>query len=661
MTRVRVVLGPALILAVGLIAVLIGLTVSGGAAAPIALDPGPVVRWGLPIVRMLADLAAGVTLGTLLLAVVALSPREPEFGRALDLVAAAAAVWTVVAATSGLLAFSSVTALAPSLEPEYGDALGAFLTGSDLGRAWLTTTLLAALVTVIAFAVRNVTALGLTVVGIALGLIPLAEQGHAGGTADHNIAITAMWLHLLFAGIWVGGLVALAVLRPTLPPGRLAAVLPRYSSLALVSFVVVAVSGFASAVIRVTNLEQLGSGYGVLVVVKVLALLGLGVFGAIQRRALIGRLVDGGRAALFAALVAGEIAVMGIASGVAAALGVSAPPEPQVPATALPDPTPAELLTGAPLPPELTPSAWVTQWEVDLLWLLVVAFGTAFYLLGVWRLHRRGDRWPVYRTLLWVAGMALLLWSTNGVLAAYQEYLFSMHMLEHMLLTMAVPVLLVPAAPVTLALRAIRRREDGSRGPREWILVLTHSRLARVLTNPIVAAALFALSLWAFYYSPLLRWAMADHVGHEWMVLHFLITGYLFAQVLVGTDPVGNRPSYPLRLILLLATMGFHAFFGIAIMSSDALFAADWYGAMGRTWGLPPLEDQRWGGGIAWSVGEIPTVALAIAVVIMWSRSDDREAKRRDRAADRDGDAELEAYNAMLAARATADARAGRE
>ncbi len=119
-------------------------------------------------------------------------------------------------------------------------------------------------------------------------------------------------------------------------------------------------------------------------------------------------------------------------------------------------------------------------------------------------------------------------------------------------------------------------------------------------------------------------------------------------QALIGVDPVPYRAPYPMRLIVLLATMAFHAFFGLALMTGTGLLLADWYGAMGRDWGPSALEDQQIGGGIAWSVGEIPTIALAIIVAIMWARSDEREAKRLDRKADRDGDAELDAYNAML-------------
>ena len=186
---------------------------------------------------------------------------------------------------------------------------------------------------------------------------------------------------------------------------------------------------------------------------------------------------------------------------------------------------------------------------------------------------------------------------------------------------------------------------------REWLLLATQSRLASFLTHPLVSGGLFAVSLWVFYYSPLFRWATEDHVGHTWMIVHFLGTGYLFAQTLVGIDHVPNRAAYPLRLILLLAVAAMHAFFGLSLVTGTGLLLPDWYGAMGRTWGATPLADQQAAGAIAWSVGEIPTVSLAILVAFLWSRSDARDAKRKDRAADRDGDAELKAYNEMLAKR----------
>ena len=259
--------------------------------------------------------------------------------------------------------------------------------------------------------------------------------------------------------------------------------------------------------------------------------------------------------------------------------------------------------------------------------------------------------------MLWVAGLLLLFWVTCGPVNAYQDYLFSVHMVGHMLLTMAIPLLLVAGAPVTLAARAIRKRDDGTRGGREWILWAVHSPVARVLTNPFVAAGLFVGSLWVFYFTDLFRWSLYDHLGHEWMTAHFLITGYLFVLTLIGIDPVAYRLPYAGRLVLLIAVMAIHAFFGIAIMMQSGLMVAEWFGAMGRTWGATPLEDQYIGGGVAWSIGELPTLILAITVAIQWSRSDERAQKRADRHADRTGDAELEAYNARLAALAERDAR----
>jgi cytochrome c oxidase assembly factor CtaG/putative copper export protein len=654
-SRLTRVAGPAALVLAAFVAVVVGLAVGGG-AEPGVFGGDPVVLWGLPIAKLLTNLGIATTLGALVLAVFALSASADEFGRALDVAAAGAGVWAVGGAITTYLTFSSLYQRnGLSFDEGYGPALATFLTQFAPGRAWLILVIVGALLTVVCFAVRNRTVLAIVIVAAVLGLVPLAEDGgHAAGTDSHDAAVTAIWLHTVFAAAWVGGLIAIVLLRSKLPPGRLAAVLPRYSTIALICFVVVAASGFVSASIRVGELPSLLSPYGALVIAKVAALALLGVLGALQRRVLVKKVAATAAPRWFWLLIASELAVMGVASGVAAALARTAKPVPAVTPeqTAL---TPAEILTGRPLPPEFTPDRWFTAWDLDLLWLLVGGFGILFYLAGVWRLHRRGDRWPVHRTVLWVAGMLALLWVTNGPLNVYEQYLFSAHMLGHMLLGMAIPVLLVLSAPLTLALRAIRKRDDDSRGPREWILLLVHSRYAAVLTHPLVAGGLFAASLWVFYYTPIFRWATEEHVGHTWMIVHFLLTGYLFAQAVVGIDPVAGRPPYPLRLILLLATMALHAFFGLSLVESHGLLLADWYGAMGRTWGLPPLEDQQAAGGIAWSVGEIPTVVLAVLVAILWNRSDTREAKRSDRAADRDGDAELAAYNAMLASRPKRD------
>ncbi|MDN3311355.1 cytochrome c oxidase assembly protein [Microbacterium oryzae] len=646
--------GPLILMAAAVIAVIVGLAVGGGAAPRFSADPGAFVRWGLPVAKLVVNLSAAAMLGALVLALFGLRAQEKEFDVALDMASIGAAVLTLASGTVGFLTFLSSFNPQLSLGAEFGAQLGRFLVDTELGSAWLLTTVLAAIVTVLAFAIRSWTPTLLTAVLAAVTLVPMATQGHSGDLADHNATVTALLLHLVGAAVWLGGLLLLVMVRPALPADRLHALLLRYSSLALAAFIVVAVSGYARTLASIGQWDQLLTPYGAILAAKIVALVAMGALGALYRRRLLAKASDGRSA--FWGLVAVELVFMGIASGAAAALARTAPPEGEL---AAPQTTPAEILTDAPLPPELTIGRWFTAWDIDLLWVFVAGFGIFFYVAGVVRLRRRGDSWPIHRTILWVVGLLLLVWVTCGPLTAYGDYLFSMHMLGHMLLSMAIPLLLVPGAPVTLAARAIRKRDDGTRGGREWILWAVHSPFARVITHPLVAAGIFIGSLWLFYYSDLFRWSLYDHLGHEWMIVHFLLSGYLFVMILVGIDPVPYRLPYAGRLVILIVTMAMHAFFGISIMSHSGLMAAEWFGSLGRTWGASPLDDQYTGGGIAWSIGEIPTLITAVVVAIQWSRSDERTQRRADRHADRTGDAELEQYNARLAKIAERDRARG--
>jgi cytochrome c oxidase assembly factor CtaG len=180
--------------------------------------------------------------------------------------------------------------------------------------------------------------------------------------------------------------------------------------------------------------------------------------------------------------------------------------------------------------------------------------------------------------------------------------------------------------PVTLASRAIIARKDGSRGAREWILSVVHSRyLASSGTHWWRRQFLRSLVDRVFYYSPLFEWALREHLGHQWMILHFVLSGYLFAQSLVGVDPTPHNPPYPMRLIIVLATMAFHAFFGLSLIYGTGLLAPEWYGAMGREWGLDPLADQQRGGELAWGLGEIPTLFWPFWSPMPGMKSDDRD------------------------------------
>ncbi|HEU0205975.1 MAG TPA: CopD family protein, partial [Pseudolysinimonas sp.] len=416
MKRIARISGPAVLLLAAFCALLAALAFGGGANPGIAIDPGAVVRYGVPIAKLVVDLSIALALGALALGIFALSSREAEFGAALDLAAAGAGVWTVASAASSILVFSSTASTPLSMSQAFGQSLGDFLTTIPLGRAWLTTTLIGAALTVLCFAVRNVTVLGFVTVLAVIGLIPLSEQGHAGDSSTHNAAITSIWLHVLFASFWLGGLLTLVVLRRTLSSERMAAILPRYSTIALIAFLIVAASGTVNAAIRVGTWPNLLTPYGVLILTKVTALCALGLFGAVYRRAIISRLRRENFRKLFWLLATAELAFMGIAEGVASALAVSAPPIEAVSAASLGGASPAEFLTGTPLPPELTPQRFFTSWNLDLLWAIICLFGIFFYAAAVLRLRRRGDRWPWYRTAAWMSGMAVLLWTTNGSL-----------------------------------------------------------------------------------------------------------------------------------------------------------------------------------------------------------------------------------------------------
>jgi cytochrome c oxidase assembly factor CtaG/putative copper export protein len=623
-----------------LASVIIGMLYGGGAAPLQFSDPGPVVRWGQPIVKLVLNLSMATAIGTLVLS--AFAGNEQERQRLQPVASWAAALWLGASAIYFLLTYLSASGTQLSYGPEFSEGLWLFATQIELGSLLAANVLIALVVSLSTMAFTGTRMVAVNAAIAAAGLYPLAESGHASSDVGHTIAVNSMLMHLVGISVWVGGLVALySVFYAN--SERAGVLVSRYSTLALFAFILVAISGVTSGYIRLYEPSDLLSTYGLMLIGKSVLLIALGVFGALHRLKLVSEFTK--KAKGFWKLATLELMVMGLAMGLGTALALT--PLPVSDAEFVP-PTPAQLLTGDPLPPELTDAAWLTVWDPDPLWATVAVLGIALYLYGVKVLRDRGDKWPLSRTIPWVLGMVVLFYVTNGAPHAYQEYLFSVHMVGHMMLSMLVPVLLVPGAPVTLLSRAQAARTDGSRGLREWVLWAVHTPYAWFISQPIVAGLNFALSLVMFYYTPLFRWATEEHLGHQWMLVHFLIVGYLFVQSLIGVDPQPHRPGYPIKLMLLIGTMAFHAFFGLGLMNERGLLLADWFGSMGRTWGDDPLADQAVGGAFAWGVGELPTIVITLIVVTQWYRSDIRERKRLDRQADRTGNKELEEYNLMF-------------
>nr|WSW70584.1 cytochrome c oxidase assembly protein [Streptomyces sp. NBC_00995] len=288
------------------------------------------------------------------------------------------------------------------------------------------------------------------------------------------------------------------------------------------------------------------------------------------------------------------------------------------------------------------------QFSADPFFLTGCVLAVVLYGYAVLRLRRRGDSWPAGRIVLFVTGVLTIALVMCTRLNDYGMVMFSVHMVQHMVISMLSPILLLLGAPVTLALRALPVAGRGRKGPRELLLMLLHSRYMKIITHPVFTIPLFIASLYALYFTPLFDFLMGSTVGHLAMMVHFLAVGLVFFWPIMGVDPGPHRPGYVMRMLELFAGMPFHAFFGIALMmASEPMVKV--YENPPASLGIDALTDQNAAGGIAWAFSEIPSVLVLVALVFQWYRSEQRTAKRSDRAADRDGDQELQAYNAYLA------------
>ena len=273
-----------------------------------------------------------------------------------------------------------------------------------------------------------------------------------------------------------------------------------------------------------------------------------------------------------------------------------------------------------------------TQARPEVLPLLLVLVPAAAYVVGVHRLRARGDRWPVGRTIAFLGGgLGTIAVATLSGLAAYDTSLFAVHMVQHMLLSMVATVFLALGAPVTLALRTMPQR------PRKLLLRLLHSRLAEIVSFPLLPWVLFVASPFALYFSGWYAATLDSAVLHELLHVHFLLVGSLFFWPLLGVDPVPGRSGHPFRMLLVAATLPFHAFLGVAIMSVEP----DGRGLLAGEHYLPlhglaeSVYQQQLGGGLLWASGDIIGLMFLAVLLTQWMRASEREASREDRRLDR--------------------------
>lgn len=323
------------------------------------------------------------------------------------------------------------------------------------------------------------------------------------------------------------------------------------------------------------------------------------------------------------------------------------------PSEAVSNPTAAQILTGELLPEPLASADWADTWRVDIVWLVAALAAASAYLAGVSWLRRRGEKWPDYRTLLWLLGLVLLVWVTSGAPARYADFLMSVQVLSLALVGIGIPLLLVGGNAHGLARSVLPERTDGTRGLREWIDWAAQLPLLRVLTRPLVAAVVLVGSWWAFYFTGWFRWAMYEYVGHQFTMVFFLFVGCVFAHSLFGAGAAQHRRAQLGRLVATLVVAAGLAALGLVIRAQSGLMVADWFGSTGREWGLTPLADQYLGGAVLWVAAGVPLLVSCVLLFIKWTRSDKVAPPPRIRKKLPAEDAAMAEYNAQLAALGT--------
>jgi putative copper resistance protein D len=510
----------------------------------------------------------------------------------------------------------SVTAV---LDPA---VLQSFVLQISLGQYLFFQTLIALFV---ALTSRVLTSSGYTAILLLISLIAISApvfQSHAASSGSHALAIGSLLIHVIALSFWVGGVIAITLLNQD--DRKIS--LPRFSQIALWAAIAVVISGVINASARLNFAAAWSSSYAYVVILKVLITFVLLYFGYKHRNYLAAKPSVNWRA--MTRLISVEAAIMIFVTALGSWLSSNQPPsrDSQEPFNA------ALAIAGMEMPdaPNFTRILFEYDPSVFMIGLLVLA--VALYIKGVVILTRRGDKWPVGRTISFALGISAIDFATSGGLGVYAHFAFSWHMVAHMVLGMIAPIGIVLGAPITLALRTLPQSRDGQElGVRGLLIKALHSRYARVLTNPVVALAIFDGSLFALYFTSLFGGMMQSHQGHLFMSIHFILTGILFFHVIVGVDPNPRKVPHIIRIVILFAAMSIHAFFSVALMSASTLIDGGYFESLQRPWSLDLLADQRTGGAIGWAMGEIPILIALVATFIQWMRDDSHETKRIDR------------------------------
>jgi putative copper resistance protein D len=500
-----------------------------------------------------------------------------------------------------------------------------YVTQTALGRLQFIQVIAALILLLLVGALRKIGGTFFAYLIATIGVVAPLFQSHTSQAGGHGLAIGSLIIHVIALSSWIGAVTSLLFMDE----GARKLAITRIGTIATWSVVAIILTGSASSIVRLGFTSDWLSTYGALIILKV----GLLSFVALTALKIRKNLVD-------SSLIRFEVALLITVAAVGSILSRFTPiVESDYEYDRVRE------IVGVAMPAEPTWQKLFFEYEADALMLGALVFATALYIRGVVVLARRGDKWPVGRTISFAIGISLLDYSTSGGLGLYALFSFQYHMIAHMILSMIAPIFLVLSAPITLALRTLPiGRTSEERGIRGWLIESLHSRFTAIWTNPLVALAIFDGSLFALYFTPLFGELMSSHFGHLLMNLHFIAAGLLFFHVIVGIDPNPRRVHHLVRVVILLGAISIHAFFSIALQASNTLIDGGYYASLERPWATDLLADQKSGAAIGWAMGEIPIIIALVATFIQWMRSDAREAKRADKNSERD----LAEYNDYL-------------
>ena len=514
-----------------------------------------------------------------------------------------------------------------------GNILRSFITQTTLGKLFEIQIIAALICTFAAVRVKKTGgAVFLIFIAWIGGLAPYLES-HGSGAGHHMLAIGLVIVHVAALSLWFGGVISLFLMpAEDREFGR-----KRFASLAFWCVSAIALTGVVNAYIRIGKFANITSEYGILVILKTLIfifILGLVAYSRknLEKKNFVKQLVQ-------ELILLTTVLILGIF------LGQGNPP-----VNSSKDVVEA---IGVKMPGTPTVSRLLFEYEPDGLFLSLLILAVALYIKGVIVLTRRGDKWPIGRTIAFALGISAIDYAVNGGLGVYAQVAFSFHMISHMVLATLAPIGIVLGAPITLALRTLPiGRTEEERGVRGYAIAILHSRYSRIITHPVSALVIFEASLFALYFTNLFNWLMSYHFGHFFMGLHFLLSGVLLFFVIIGVDPSPQKSPFILRIVILFVAISIHAFFSVALMSSSQLVDGGYFAQIARPWWPDFLADQRMGASIGWAMGEIPILLALIATFIQWVRADERDAvriERNSRRAHEFGEPdELDKYNQYL-------------